>query len=89
MNVNQDREERARVLLKDAFDGVEAELLKCQLGQAAVDSEETLRWMASRLEEMLAVLDQAGADRPETPGLWYPVIDRWPLGCALRHKILV
>lgn len=78
--------DRVRTLLREALDGVRAELDKCRSGAPAVDSEEKLSWVASGLQEMLHGLDQA--DRPEAPGLWYVVTDTWPYKDPLGDKVV-
>jgi hypothetical protein len=80
--------DRVRAQLKDALDGVQAELARCKSGETAVDTEERLKWMASGLVAMLLGLNNSKADRPEAPGLWYPVTDTWPLNHVLGDKII-
>lgn len=78
--------DRVRAQLRDALEGVRAELMKCQQGQPAVDSERNLLWVASGLEGMLSGLDQAV--RPEVPGLWHVVTDTWPPTFPLGDKVV-
>jgi hypothetical protein len=86
MNTNQEIE-RVRAMLQGAKKDVQAEVAKCEAGQTAVDSERNLRWIASSLDEMSASLDRT--DRPEAPGLWRVVTDRWPLvNFPLSEKVL-
>jgi hypothetical protein len=78
--------ERVRTKLTNALNGVHNELAKCRRGQHAVDSEETLLWMAEGLGDMLESLDKNDLTSP--PGFWHVISDGWPLKDELGDKIV-
>lgn len=80
------RIESVRLKLTEALNGVNAELAKCRAGHSAVDSEETLQWMAAGLAAMLASL---GANtRAKPPGFWHVISDGWPQENSLGDIIV-
>jgi hypothetical protein len=78
--------ESVRLKLIEALNGVNEELAKCCSAHTAVDSEETLRWMAAGLAAMLASLETGSRVKP--PGFWHVISDGWPQANSLGDKIV-
>jgi hypothetical protein len=84
--MSAEQTQRVRQELEDTLSGVTAELTAIASGSAGVSTEDELKFIRTKLLEMLESLDKG--TKVETPGLWHVVIDTWPYGNQLREKIV-